>query len=484
MRIRTLGLYLGMMMVLVPAWSLAEEPPKELDKEVQELRLEIEELRAWKERVDAAGSINESVAPPGKYSAEPPASYEEDKQPRIQLPRSMSLKVSGEHRTRFEYKDQLYSPIDPMGMETFDFTHMRNRLRFDLDVGEGVSAVFELQDVRTWGEEGSTTADTEGVDLKRGFVQVDDVLDESLAVQFGRFVMQYGDQRLIGHLEWVDQGRSYDGFRVFYAPDEDAYVDLFGVRVRDDAIGVTDAQDLVGVYAGLDEITDGLSAEAYALLFRDQMRGAGEVGMGNSQFVTVGTRVFGDAGGFDYTGEFAYQNGDVNDDDLSAYAFAVVAGYTLEDTDWTPRFALEVDYASGNKDGADGDNETFQTLFPTNHLHYGYADLVGWSNIIDFRGTISAKPADTVSVAFDFHHFQLADENGGWINAAGQTIRPGAAGASDELGNEIDLTLKWGVTKALTVQTGWSHFFAGDFVSDTGDDDDADFFYVQAGVKF
>ena len=469
--------------------SSAATDRTQVEKELQELRAELEEMRQWRESVEATKAAPEkdnTREMPEVITEEMVTAHEEGdgREPRIQLPRSMSLRISGEHRTRFEYKDSVYSPADPMGMETFDYTHMRNRLRFDFDVAEDVTAVFEAQDVRTWGEEGSTTADAEGLDLKRGFIKVDSLIGDDISGQLGRFVMHYGDQRLIGHLEWVDQGRTFDGFRLSYTPDDDTYVDLFGTRIRDDAIGVVDEQDFVGIYAGINEITPGLSAEGYGLLLLDQMKAAGEVGVGNTGFVTVGTRLFGNSGAIDYSGELAYQNGDVRDDDLSAYAFAAKAGYTLEDNDWNPRFGVEVAYASGDDDPTDGDNGTFQTLFPTNHMHYGYADLVAWSNIINFRGSISVQPADRVQVAIDYHHFQLADENGGWFNAGGGLIRPGAAGADDHLGDEIDLTVKWGITEEVMLQTGWSYFLAGDFVSDTGDDPDANFFYVQAGVKF
>ena len=32
-------------------------------------------------------------------------------------------------------------------------------------------------------------------------------------------------------------------------------------------------------------------------------------------------------------------------------------------------------YASGDKSATDGSSETFQNLFATTHLHYGYMDL-------------------------------------------------------------------------------------------------------------
>jgi len=478
-----------------PAEPRPDEPRpegvQELLREMEALRREVEELRRWKEGVEAEQAARRGeILPPARISeavdrttAVADLPDPDDKEPRIRLPNSLSLGVSGQVRVRTEYDRHLYSPADPDGDRRFDFTHMRTRVRFDASVEDWIDAVVELQDVRTFGEEGSTTADTEGVDLKRGFLRLEEIAGEPVSVDLGRFVLAYGDQRLIGDLEWVDQGRSYDGVRVSYASG-DHYADLFGTRIRDDAFGLADEQDLLGVYGGVHDVVDGLGVEGYALLFRDQADLAGETGVGDTRFLTLGSRLAGATGAFDYTGEVALQTGEVRDDDLSAWAFAVVGGYTFRDTSWQPRLLLEVDYASGNDSPGDGDNETFQTLFPTNHKHYGYADLLGWSNLFDIRSGVSVKPAKRLAISFDWHHFRLADPDGGWINAAGQTIRPGASGASRDLGDELDLLVRYGVTDTFSLLAGWSHFFAGEFVDDTGRDRDADFLYLQALLKF
>jgi hypothetical protein len=206
--------------------------------------------------------------------------------------------------------------------------------------------------------------------------------------------------------------------------------------------------------------------------------------MTEKRFVTVGARAFGDEQGFDYTGEAAYQDGEVGGDDLEAFAFAVRGGYTVDGCDWTPRFGVEVDYASGDRRPGDGDSQQFQHLFPTNHMHYGYADLVGWSNMWDFRSNVSVNPRENVTVSVDWHHLLLADSDGGWINAGGAVVRPGAANVSRHLGEEVDLQVKWSPLKALHFLAGWAHLFPGGFLDDTGRDRAVDFVYLQSQVRF
>jgi hypothetical protein len=395
-----------------------------------------------------------------------------------------SLKISGEVRIREEYKRHLYSPTDPNGDDRFDFAHMRTRLRFDLDVTEDLSAVVELQDVRTLGE--STTNDAEGMDLKRGEMLIRDAFIDDLTLEAGRFVMFYGDQRLIGHLEWVDQGRTYDGFRLSYKPAANNYfVDVFGFRLADLTNSDEDDQDCFGIYAGNEDCLPCLGFETYVLVYRDQRHmGAAPLNTTEERFTTYGIRASGERNHLDYSGELAYQDGYVGVDDLEAWAFAAKGGYTVEQCTWTPRLGAEVDYASGDRRGTDKKNQTFQTLFPTNHIHYGYMDLMGWSNMWDFNVSCILKPREEVKLSVFWHHLLLDESFGGWINAGGATIRPGVANASRHLGEEFDLAVQWSVNKSLSILTGWSHFMPGGFVDDTGRDRSADFGYLQARLVF
>ena len=62
-----------------------------------------------------------------------------------------------------------------------------------------------------------------------------------------------------------------------------------------------------------------------------------------------------------------------------------------------------------------------------------------------------------------------------------RTITPTA---SDYVGSEVDLTVTWAPKKWFSVQAGYSHFFAGDYLEDTGASSDADFGYVQTTFTF
>ena len=56
--------------------------------------------------------------------------------------------------------------------------------------------------------------------------------------------------------------------------------------------------------------------------------------------------------------------------------------------------------------------------------------------------------------------------------------------AAKYVGSEIDFLLNWQVDRHLTAYTGYSHFFAGTFLQDTGAHNDIDFFYAALNYSF
>jgi hypothetical protein len=191
--------------------------------------------------------------------------------------------------------------------------------------------------------------------------------------------------------------------------------------------------------------------------------------------------------GLDYEFEGAFQKGDVRGLDLTAWAVHGGLGYTF-DIPWLPRLGVAYNYGTGDDNPLDGDIETFQNLFPTNHKFYGQMDVFSWQNMHNLEVSLKAQPVKGVTLKAEYHAFWLASTDDVWYRANGVTaVRPlsPAAQASDSYaGSEIDFLAQWTVNKHFAVEAGYSHFFAGDYLEDTGASDDADFAYVQATITF
>jgi hypothetical protein len=178
--------------------------------------------------------------------------------------------------------------------------------------------------------------------------------------------------------------------------------------------------------------------------------------------------------------------GTTPESDISAYAFAVKAGYTMPAA-VKPRFGIEYDRASGDDNPTDDKFKTFENLFPTNHIHYGTMDYLGWRNMQDIRLSLALKPTKLSGVSLDYHLFSLAEEADNWYRASGHVFRSTPTGNSEtDLGREIDLAAYTMVKEKIRVEAGYGHFFPGDYVKVNfpAATDGADFIYIQTGLNF
>lgn len=330
------------------------------------------------------------------------------------------------------------------------------------------------------------------IDLRQAYVVIG---PKEFSVTIGRQILLYGDERLIGPLDWSNLSRTFDAVKAHYAPTKDWFLDAFvsSVVVADsDEFNFSDFLD--GNDTGRNQIFSGLyfsttalcplgsTTDFYVLELHE------EYAVGDTDFVTLGTRVKADitkTGGWDYETEMAVQFGEVKGKDLSAFAGHWGAGYVWTQLAWKPRLFGEYNFGTGDGNAKDGDVETFQNLFPTNHKFYGYMDAFSWQNIHNPAVSFSVQPTKVTKLQLDYHAFWLADTNDAWYRANGVTqVRPLKASAGNFVGTELDVTASWKVHKNLSLLAGYCHFFSGDTAKATGASDDADFGYVQATIDF
>ena len=331
------------------------------------------------------------------------------------------------------------------------------------------------------------------LDLRQAWIEVGDAKSSfPLTLKAGRQTLGYGDERLIGSGEWNNLGRSFDAARLNYTGSNWS-LDAFGASVVNIYTDDINESDLTND-SGRDQFLGGLYFSTKALVIQTTDLYAFYLNesypTGDTDFVTLGTRMKSTAGklnGFDYEFEGAIQFGDVKGKDLSAAAVHAGTGYTFADAPWKPRIGIEYNYATGDSNPADGDTETFQNLFPTNHRFYGYADFFSWQNINNPAVQLKLTPCKTITLQVDYYVFWLAESADAWYRANAVTkVRPPAAGKSADsyAGSEIDLTATWKPCKNLAILTGYCHFFTGDYAGASGPADDADFVYTSMTVSF
>jgi hypothetical protein len=428
------------------------------------------------------------------------------------------ITIDIQERLRFESRENNFDFNDSVNSLTDDsWLLQRARIGIKIKPNSWLTFYAQGQDSR---EIMSDRADFPGLlgaegddpfDLRQAYIEIADYAQCPWGFKLGRQILSFGDERIVGAFDWNNIGRTFDAAKLTYKSGP-LTVDAFAASVvvpRRSGMNMSDLYN--GNENSRDQIFSGIYAsttawgpqttDLYVLhLHEDQVTTS-------TNFLTLGARMKSKPGAFapaavsdgkgvvaapkpvglDYDFEGAFQTGEVRGLDLTAFALHGGIGYTF-DTGWMPRIGVAYNYGSGDGNPADGDTETFQNLFPTNHKFYGQMDVFSWQNMQDLEISFKCSPTKKLTAKAEFHAFWLASTDDSWYRANGiATVRPlspVARGASDSVGYEADVTLTYTVSKNLSFEGGYSHFFAGDYLSDTGASDDADFVYLQTSISF
>ena len=294
------------------------------------------------------------------------------------------LKLSGKFRTRTENRTAFgYS-------EGVNDSYVLFRTRLNIDVRPSSWAQFfvQAQDSRVAAIEPRRAGPVfkDPFDVRQAYVRFSTGEKVNLAVTAGRQLLNYGDQRLIGPLDWTNTSRAFDAVKMELA-GRNARVDVFSASVvqNDPTRRVNhhrDGQNLHGVYSAVSNAIPHSIVEPY-VLWKTAPLVVGEGGkLGDLDRYTGGVRVASqpkaDLAGFDYNAAIVKQWGSFAQGNISAWGSYTTIGYTLSEVPPQPRFSAEFNYATGDNDPNDGNIGYFDNLYPTAHLWYGYSDLVGW----------------------------------------------------------------------------------------------------------
>ncbi len=328
-------------------------------------------------------------------------------------------------------------------------------------------ALIQVQDSRVYGKEPTTLSDTRNLDLHQAYVLVRGFLWKNLDLKFGRMEVNYGEQRLIGAVDWSNVGRSFDGDILTWRITEKFKMDILSFYLEEASTPPTAASTTVqpgdkhdrvlgGVYMNWNR-SDWLNADIYLL---GEFDGTNVTGTSKDTLArgTVGTFVRGSIDDrWSYKAEFAYQGGKTGSLDLSAFMLTGSVTYAMPDAGWKPAFTLGYDYLSGDNDASDDKINVFNTLYATNHKFYGYMDYftdipvhTNGLGLQDLMVKVRVKPAKKLTLGMDVHHFMSAEKSGG----------------ESVFGQEVDLIGGWRFGKHFSWEAGLSVFVPGKLMQD------------------
>ncbi len=422
------------------------------------------------------------------------------------------LKIDLTHRIRYEAvhnqpavarrgDDQLLSLVTFLKVELGD-----EQVKL---VGEAVDARGYLDDTGS----GFSNGTVDPIDFLQLHLALKDedvfVNGDKAGLLAGRFTTQFGAGRIIGKNSFRNVTDAFTGLKADWtSPKGETVTLLWALPVQrlpnaapalSENRAALDDQDfdlqLWSVYVTKQKAFFGLAAEAYVIgvVEKDDPL---EAETRNRRLTTPGLRLVSKPGpgAFDFDLEAAYQFGkarattspaDTRDLDVSAGFVHAGFGYTF-DAAWKPRLILEYDYATGDRNPADGAFNRFDALFPALRGDLGpgslYAVLTR-ANLSSPGLRLDAQPSDK----FDFFIDQRAvfldstrDRFGGTgvVDPAGNSGR--FAGAQTEARARY-----WLKKNRIRLEAGGAYFAEGRLMRDAPNENgEGDVVYGYTDVTF
>lgn len=423
---------------------------------------------------------------------------------RIHLGQDWTLSLGGEARQRMESQTNLNFGFRDPTQDTYLlyreilFANLQYQNYFRIFV-EGIDARVADRDLpQTPGMENT-------FDFNQLFADIRiPIEDQALTWRLGRSEWNYGRQRLIGCLDWRDAPNRFDGVKLLYTSQKldwdffwakpvvfltEQFSNPWNTHIEEAYNRKIDhfreQMQIYGSYATYKGIANH-AVDLYFIGLHDDGQLLNPNGQrGDLDIYTIGSRVGGATGNFDYDVEGAGQWGQWAGDVVQAWMVGSESGYTFKNLPMTPRIGTGFDYATGDETPGDNSVGTFTQLFPTGHIFLGYIDLAGRQNIIAPNLNFTFKPLKDVVVKTFWYHFWLDQNRDALYNAGGAPIRRNVSGSSgNDVGDEFDITVQWQVGVHSNILVGYSHYWPSSFIETSGPSRDPDFFYLQYQFRF
>jgi len=318
-------------------------------------------------------------------------------------------------------------------------------------------------------------------------------------VRAGRLAWESLDRRLIARNEWRNTTNSFQGVRANIGEKKnDWQLEAFAVkpvqRFTTRLDEVDHSQDFYGVIGDWRGWSQYVTLQPYYFLLKQdggkvkydsngrELTGAALSAVQiDREIHTAGLRAYGAFNsGWDYDTSYAKQWGDQDrflsnalgkiNVDHDAYSYGAELGYTFKNS-WKTRVSAYYGVATGDSTPATGtdrtDNQRFERLF-------GFArpwsnnDYIQMENIRTPKLHLEFEPKvaflENVKVDTSFSWYRLDDASDRW--QAGSNLRDRTGKSGNDLGKEIDVRVRFPINQYASLNIGYAHFWAGDFVKD------------------
>jgi hypothetical protein len=379
------------------------------------------------------------------------------------------LNFGAQLRTRSELRDGQSNP-QVQGADPAFFTSQRTRLMVGFTAYR-IKLGLTVQDVRVWGQDASTinrttTPDNNGFMLHEAWAEIlltDTIVkNKSLSLKVGRQELVYDDSRLLGNLDWLQQGRRHDAAILKY---ESSHWTLHAGGAfnqnKENAGGTTYNPTPPGNYTANSNGGNAYKSLEFVYMSRKLTKGNLSFLFLSDQFSKyhidsvehAAVKIWETATytrmttGLFYTQQF-------NRISYTAAAYHQFGtngnGQTVSGSLLSGSFQYSVSKVFSAGAGIDYTSPDFDPLYGTPHKFWGNMDYFyvasGFGNkgLQDYYIKTKLKPGNRWALTGDVHEFYAASA---------------IAGMSKQFGTEADATASFALTKMIGFEAGYSHFW-------------------------
>jgi len=362
------------------------------------------------------------------------------------------FKLTAEIRPRAEWRNGFKSPLPENAKAAF-FIEQRSRLYIEFH-NDKIDLMLAPQDVRIWGNtDQAGKTDKALTNFQQAWAAYKFNSEQRFLV--GRMELDYDNARILGNLDWAQQGRSHDLLKYEYNGKTSRL--HLGAAFNQDNNKPEPNKLTETYYTGLNNY----KSFQYAWLHKDFKKiYASLLVLNESRQYAPDTSYYMQTGGFYsqasflplvLTAEYYYQLGK-NSVGATKRAYMASLSAAIRASEQF-KFELGADYLSGDK-ASTTSNEAFDPLYGTHHKFYGYMDYFYVGNSHGNKGLNdmflkSSWLRDDWALSLDVHRFAAT---AGIVDVQGNS-------KNKYLGTELDLGFSYNLAESVNLKGGYSHLF-------------------------
>jgi hypothetical protein len=375
-------------------------------------------------------------------------------------------------RERYEYNDA--PAFGVTGLTERDYLIHRLELHADAHLTDRTRLFVQLENALAPGLATPGPADANKLDLRLAFVDSSiDLGDGVLKYRVGRQEMAFDLQRFISVRDGPNVRQAYDAIWAGYETGDWRLTGFVSqpVQYRNDTT-FDDFSNRHLMLGGM-RVQRRVFADSELSMTVSEYRNDNAklpAATGEERRDNVDVHGMGKANGFDWDVEGMWQRGRFAGKSVNAWAAGALGGYTFDDVTWKPRFGVQLDAASGDRNRSDDRVETFNPLFP-NGYYLTLSAYTGYTNFIHLKPSLTVFPKPGMKV--------LAAVGQLWRDTTADAVYlqpniavPGTAGhPGRRSATYFQTRVDWTLTRAWSVALEADHFDVGDVIRRAGGHD-------------